>query len=142
MTTEEITGYTNEAAKGANKAGRNPSSCFTVSVIPSINECEPFDDYIILIISFISSFEKNKVNHFPALTAPFPQIFLSELFIVFEATLLTNAGKLFPAKVKAGSVRAFLTKLPIQEPKDLPDYWVILDIWASLSFIFVDILIA
>ena len=43
FTTEEITGCTNEASKGANKAVRNvPSwlciSCFTVSVIPSIND--------------------------------------------------------------------------------------------------------
>ena len=42
FTTEEITGCTNEAAKGDNKAGKNPPSCifmscFTVSVIPSIN---------------------------------------------------------------------------------------------------------
>ena len=28
FTTEKITGYTSEAAKGANKAPRNPSSCF------------------------------------------------------------------------------------------------------------------
>ena len=31
FTTEEITGCTNEAAKGANKAGRNPPSCFLIS---------------------------------------------------------------------------------------------------------------
>ena len=42
FTTEEITGCTNEAAKGANKVSRNPPSCFfiscfTVSVTPSIN---------------------------------------------------------------------------------------------------------
>ena len=45
FTTEEITGCTNEAAIGANKAPRNrPScffiSCFTVSVTPSINTPE------------------------------------------------------------------------------------------------------
>ena len=96
---------------------------------------------MILIISFISSFEINKINRFPAFKAPFSLIFLSELFIAFEAKLLTNAGKLFAAKVKARSVGAFLPKLPIQEPKDLPD-WVILDNWASLSFIFVYILLA
>ena len=42
FTTEEITGCTNEAAKGANKTPRNPPSCFfissfTISVTPSIN---------------------------------------------------------------------------------------------------------
>ena len=40
----------------------------------------------------------NKVNPFPALTAPFPFIFLSNLFIAgkaaFEAILLTNQGNL------------------------------------------------
>ena len=36
----------------------------------------------------------NKVNPFPALIAPFPLIFLSNLFVAFEAKLLTNPGKL------------------------------------------------
>ena len=49
---------------------------------------------MILIISCISAFEINKVNPFPALTAPFPLILLSNLFIAFEAKLLTNPGKL------------------------------------------------
>ena len=45
FTTEEITGCTNEVAKGANKSPRNPPSCFfiscfTVSVTPSINTPE------------------------------------------------------------------------------------------------------
>ena len=34
----------------------------------------------------------NKVNPFPALTALFPLIFISNLFIAFEVRLLTNAG--------------------------------------------------
>ena len=52
-------------------------SCFTVSVTPSINTPESSSDLMILIISFISSFEMNKVNHFPALAAPiFFQIYL------------------------------------------------------------------
>ena len=38
-----------------------------------------------LIISFMSSFKINKVNSFPALTAPFPLTFLSNSFIAFEA---------------------------------------------------------
>ena len=52
---------------------------------------------MILIISFISSFEINKVNPFPALTTPFPLTFLPNLFTALEAKLLTNAGKLLLA---------------------------------------------
>ena len=37
FTTEEITSCANEAAKDANAGPRNPPSCFTVSVTPSIN---------------------------------------------------------------------------------------------------------
>ena len=52
FTTEEIFSYTNEAAKGANKAARNASSCsfiscFTVSVTPSINTPESYNHFII-----------------------------------------------------------------------------------------------
>ena len=88
FTNEEITCFTIEAAKSANKAPRNPPSCFfiscfTVSVIPSINTPESFHDFMILIIAFISSYGINKL---PSL---FPLIFLSNLFIAFEAKLLT-----------------------------------------------------
>ena len=76
---------------------------------------------MILIISFISSFEINKVNPFLALTAPFPPIFLSNLFIAFGAKLLTNPGKLSLARGIARSVITFLPILPNQEPKDPPD---------------------
>ena len=65
-------------------------SFFTVSVTPSINTPESSNDFMVLIISFISSFKKNKVNPFPALTASCPLIFLSNLFIAFEVKLLTN----------------------------------------------------
>ena len=56
FTTKEITGCPNEAANGVNNAGRNPSSCFsisclTVSVVPSINTFESSNDFMILIIS-------------------------------------------------------------------------------------------
>ena len=56
FTTKEITGCLNEAANGVNNAGRNPSSCFsisclTVSVVPSINTFESSNDFMILIIS-------------------------------------------------------------------------------------------
>ena len=91
FTLEESTGCTNKAAKSANKAPRNPSSyffisCFTVSVISTINTPEFSNDFIILIIPFISSFEIKKVNPFLALTGPFSLIFFfffSNLFIVF-----------------------------------------------------------
>ena len=88
-------------------------SCFTVPVIP--------------IISFISLFEINKLNPFPALRAPFPLIFLSNLTIAFEVQLLTNPGKLSLAKGIAIIVSAFFPKLPNHEPKNPPD-WIILDI--------------
>ena len=48
---------------------------------------------MILIISSICSFKMNKANPFPALAAPFPVIFLSNVFSAFEAKLLTNLGK-------------------------------------------------
>ena len=69
-------------------------SCFTVPVTPSINTPESLNEFIILIILIIYSFEVNKVNLFPALTTPFPLIFLSNLFIAFEVKLLTYPGKL------------------------------------------------
>ena len=53
---------------------------------------------MILIISSISSIKINEVNFFPAFTAPFPFIFLSDLFITFEVKLLTNPGKLSLAR--------------------------------------------
>ena len=116
-------------------------SWFTVSVIPSINIPEFSNKLIILIISFISSFEINKVNLFPALTVPFPLIFLSNLFIAIEVKLLTNPGKLPLAKGIAIFVSASFLKLRNEKPKDPPD-WMILDIWALLSFISIDRLLA
>ena len=89
----------------------------------------------------MSSFGINRVNPIPALTAPFPLIFLPKLFIAFAFKLLTNQGKLYLAKRIAIFVSAFFPKLPNQEPKDLPD-WIILDIWALLSFISADIFLA
>ena len=66
---------------------------------------------MILIISFRSSFEINKVYPLPALTALFPLIFLSNVFITFEIKLVTNPGKLSLAKGIATFVSAFFLKL-------------------------------
>ena len=75
---------------------------FTISVAPSINTFDFSSDFMILIISFISLFEMNKVNPFPTLTAPFPLIFIPSLCItfevVFEAKLLTNPSQISLAK--------------------------------------------
>ena len=76
---------------------------------------------MILITSFISSFEINKVNPFPTWTALFPLIFLSNSIIVLEVKLLTNPGKLSLVKGIAIFVSDFFPKLPCQEPKDPPD---------------------
>ena len=76
FTTEEITGCTKEAARYSNKNQRNLRSCFfiscfTVSLTLSTNSLKSSNDFMILIISFISSFKGNKVNPFLALKAPF-----------------------------------------------------------------------
>ena len=94
---------------------------FNASVTPSINTPRSSNDFMILIISFISSFEINKVNPFPAFTAPFPLIFLSILFIAFEVKLLTNPGKFSLVKEIAMFVSALFPKLRNQEPKDQYD---------------------
>ena len=95
FTKEEITGCTNEVAKGDNKAPKNPA-CFFYFIFycfnnSSINTPESSNDFIIFII-FISSFEINKVNPFPTLKDPFSLVFHSNLFIVLEVKLLTNPG--------------------------------------------------
>ena len=100
---------------------------FYCSINPSINTRESSNDFINLAISFISSFQINEVNVFPSLTAPFPRIFLSNLFISFEVKFLTNPDKLSLAKGKAMFVCAFFPKLPNQEPIDSSER-IILDI--------------
>ena len=92
-------------------------SCLTVSVTPSINAPESSNDYMILVISFIFSFEINKVNSFSALTAPFPLISPPNWFIWFEAKLLTNPGELSLAKGIATFVSAFLLNLLTRNQK-------------------------
>ena len=47
-------------------------SCFTISVAPSIYRPDLSSDSTVLITSSLSSFELNKVNPFPALTASCP----------------------------------------------------------------------
>ena len=96
---------------------------------------------MILIISYMSSFEINKVNPFPAQIATFPFIFLSNLYYALKVELLANSGKLSIIKGIVIFVSAFFPKLPNQEAKNLPDL-IILDIWALLSFISVEILLA
>ena len=68
---------------------------FAVLVTPSINTFEALNDFMILIISCISSFEISKKIVFPALKSSFPLIFLQNLFIAFEAKLLNNPGNFF-----------------------------------------------
>ena len=109
--------------KGANKAPRSLSFCyfissFTISVTPSINTPKFSNDFVILIIPFISSFEINEGNPFSAVTAPFRLNFLSNVFIAFLVKLITNPGKLSLAKGIAISVTAFCPKWSNQEPKD------------------------
>ena len=87
FTTEEITHGTYKVIK----AERIPSTCFlfhvllAFSVKPSLNTFKSSRDFITLIISFISSFEI--VNRSPALTDPFPFIYLPSLSITFEVAL-------------------------------------------------------
>ena len=69
FTTEDINGCTTEAAKGANNSEMYQPSCFfiscsTVSVIPSINTFKSSNDFMNLIISFISSLEIIKSKSF------------------------------------------------------------------------------
>ena len=73
---------------------------------------------MILIMSFISLFKIDKVNPFPAFTAPFSLIFLSSLLILFEVKLLTNTGKLSLAKNIATFASAFFPKLANPKLKD------------------------
>ena len=90
----------NEAAIGAIIAPRNPPSCFfipcfTVSVAPLIHTPDFSGESMILIMSVMSSFEMNKLSPFPAITAPCPLIFLSNLSNTDEVALVANLNKTF-----------------------------------------------
>ena len=61
----------------------------------------------------------NKVNPFRALAAPCLLIFLSNLFISFEAKLLTNPGKLSLAKGIAIYVSVFFLNYLTKNQKTL-----------------------
>ena len=96
---EEAVGYINEEPIKAgwhHHIGKKIHFVFTVSVIQSINKPEFSSDsnFLILIISSISSFEMNKVNTFPALTAPFLFISISNVSKIDEIALVTNLGNL------------------------------------------------
>ena len=73
------------------------------------------------MISFIFSFEINKANPFLAITASFPLILLSNLFIAFAVQLATNPGKLCLAKGIATAVCVLFSKLLKKEPKNILD---------------------
>ena len=92
-------------------------SYITVSVTPLINQISSSNDFMVLIISFISSFDMNKVNHFPAITGSFPLIFILNSFIEFKAKLLTSSSNLSLAKRIARSASIFSPKLPKILPK-------------------------
>ena len=81
------------------------------------------------------------MNHFPALTAPRPLIFLSNVSNIDENALVTNLGKMSLAKGTASFISASLPNIPIALPWNLPD-WVILSNWASVRLISVDLLLA
>ena len=103
-------------------------SSFVVSVTPSLITLECSNNFVIFIISFISSFKINEVNPFPALTGPCPVIFLSNLFIAFEAKLFTNLGQLSLAKGIARSAITFYEVINVMLSIDilLPKAFLIL----------------
>lgn len=74
------------------------------------------------------------------MTAPVLHIFLLNSFFAFEAKLLTNPGNLSLTKGMSRSSSVFFPKLSKQEPKDLPDLFV-LGISALLTFKSLDMLL-
>ena len=80
------------------------------------------NDFMVLIISFISSLEINKVIPFLYLRTIFPLISISNLFIAFEIKLLNNSDKLSVANGIASFSSVIFSKLANQEPEDPPDW--------------------
>ena len=115
--------------------------CFTVSLTPSINTFEFPSDFMILLISSISSFQMTKVIPFSALTTPRLRIFLWIASSIAEAdAIAANGAKRFLAKRTATFING-PANLPDKAPRSPPD-WMILDNCALLSFILVEILLA
>ena len=90
---------------------------------------------MILILLFVFSFEINKVNPFLALTAPFPLIFLPNLFIAFESQLLTNPSKLSLAKGIARCVMKKSTQLNHFRQLRLTNFFISVDIILAMVFL-------
>ena len=109
-------------AKGTNKEICLFVFCFTftVSVTPGFNAPRTFNNLMILVISFISSFQINIVNAFPALAASFLLIIFLNFFLVFEVKSLTNPDKLSLDKRIAIFLSVLFPKLTNQGPKDPP----------------------
>ena len=63
----------------------------------------------------------NEVNPFPALTAPHSLDFLSNLADTDQVALVVNFGNISLAKGTARPFCAFLPKLSIILPRNLPD---------------------
>ena len=74
------------------------------------NAPEFSSDFMILIITSISSFEKNKMNPFPALTASHSLFFPSKLSIRDEVAFHVNLAKTSLAKGAPKSNSSFLPK--------------------------------
>ena len=95
--------------------------CFTVSLTPSINMRELSSDFMILIISSISSFQSTEVIPFPVLTKPFSCIFHWMTPFIAEADVtVANAVKTLLAK---GTI-TFINRpvnFPCKAPRNPPD---------------------
>ena len=90
------------------------TSCFTVSVALSINRPESSSNIMIFIISSISSFELNKLYPFPALTAPCPVSFLSNLSNTDKVALVISLGsKTSLVKEKQRLIMLFCPNYPL-----------------------------
>ena len=128
-----------EAFKGANKALRNPYSCFfiscfTISLTPLINTPESSSFFRILIILFTLHSKWSEFS--TGWCSSFFSYISSNLFIA----LIINPAKLSLAKgIAIFGCASFCLNYLFKNKKNPPG-WIILDVWAVLRFIFVDIL--